>query len=94
MREGASVDDQPGRIGPGLLDPCDQLALVVALPKLHRMPECLGLLSAPLVQIVQCLVTVDFRFTGPKQVEIRAVQDVDRFGHGRSGMPNLRPDRP
>src|SRR5206468_11655219 len=36
MGEGAGIDDQPRRAVPRLLDPCHQLALMVALAKVYR----------------------------------------------------------
>src|SRR5262245_44989148 len=82
MRECAGIDDQSCRAGSCLLNPRHQLALVVALAKLYRKSKLGGFTLASCAHVVESLLAIDLRLAGPKQVEIGAVQDVDRFGHG------------
>src|SRR5262245_49073634 len=97
MREGAGIDDQSCRACSCLLNPRHQLALVVALAKLYRKSKLDGFTLASCAHVVESLLAIDLRLPGPKQVEIGAVQDVDRFGHGgawgRVAMPDLAGSR-
>src|SRR5262249_19175250 len=60
-----------------LLDPIDELAFVIALPKIDLEIERRGAGQAARLDIGQRVMTVDRRVTYPEQVQIGAVQDKD-----------------
>jgi hypothetical protein len=88
VRKGAGVDHDACGLLARLLDPGDQLALVVRLAKVDRKPERAGPRLAPAANVGERLVAVDGGLTGAEQVEVGSVQDVDRLGHGRAGEPD------
>lgn len=75
------VDDQGGGLFAGLMDLFDQLALVVGLPEDHD--RVAGGTFAHCTNVGEGLMSVDVGLAGPKQVEVRAVQDVEdgSLGH-------------
>src|SRR3990167_10429703 len=75
------VDDQRRRLGPGLLHPVDQLALVVGLPEQNRAAEAFRPGFAAGLDISQRLSSVDLRLAGPQQAEVWSAQHMDRFRH-------------
>ena len=74
------VDDQGRGLFPGLMDLFDQLALVVGLSEDHDRVAC-GAFAQPL-DVSEGLMSVDGGLSDPKQVEVRAVQDVEDGGLG------------
>ncbi len=61
-----------------LLDPVDQLALVIALPEFDREAVFLAGVPAQLFHVLECGAAVDLRLAGAEQVQVRTVQDVNR----------------
>src|SRR5471032_2786551 len=79
VRIGAGVDDDSVGALPRLVDPVDEQALVVGLTKLDRHRERLGALQTSLLDVGQGLVAIDLRLAQAEQVEIRSVEDQDRW---------------
>src|SRR5262249_55450784 len=82
MRVSAWIEhDAYGFFRARLLDPVDQLALVVRLPEFEREFVRRRGLPAERFHVFQRGAAVNLRLTAPEQIEIWSVQDVDRFGH-------------
>src|SRR5947207_3356131 len=64
-----------------LLNPVDDLALMVRLAKLERQPEAFGSVAAQLLDIAKVRAPIRLRLAGAEQVEVRAVEDVEGLGH-------------
>ena len=84
--EGAGVDDDAGGPVPRLVDPVDQLALVVGLLQLDLVPglRCDG--GAGGGDVVQRLVAVDFGLAATQEVQVGSVQDKDRAHAASCGV--------
>ena len=75
MRQRAGIeDDAVGQLA-RLLDPIDQLPLVVRLAELDRQIERVAPRDAALFEIGQRVVPVGRRLAHPEQVQIGAVQN-------------------
>src|SRR3546814_9171328 len=71
-----------GAPGLGLVEPVDEMALVVRLPHVDRAIErARAILELP-GDIVERIVAVDLGLAQAQQIEVGAVQDEDRVGHG------------
>src|SRR4029079_8006662 len=55
---------------------------MIALAKFYRKSKLSRFTLASCAHVVERLLAVDLRLPGPKQIEIGAIQDVERFGHG------------
>ena len=62
-----------------LLDPVDQFAFVIGLPEHDLEAEALGGRAAKLLDVGQRGAAVFFRLAGAEQIEVRAVEDVERL---------------
>ena len=72
------VENNPlGRFA-GLLDPVDQLALVIGLAEVDLEAECRGARRAALLDVAERVMAVDRGVADPEQVQVGAVQDEDR----------------
>ena len=81
--EAGRIDhDAGGLLGAGLLNPVDDLALVVRLPELDREAVRGRGLAAELLDVLERGAAVDLRLARAEQVEVRAVEHVDGLGHG------------
>ena len=65
----------------GLLNPVDDLALVVGLAEFDREAEALRGLAAQLLDVVERRMAVVLGLARAERVQVRAVEDVDRLGH-------------
>ena len=68
-----------GRLVAGLLDPVDQLALVVGLAEVDLEPERLAGLPAVLLDVVERLAAIDPGLALAEHIEVGTVEDEDRF---------------
>ena len=92
MGEGAGIDDQPSAPSPsppGSTLPARPHGYSGGIRSGIPVPPPFARSSAR--NVLQGLLAVDLRLPGPKQVQIGAVQDVDRFGHGVRRRWNIRP---
>src|SRR4029453_7365524 len=83
---GRGIQDNTGSVtsrlsSTGLLDPVDELTFAVGLTELQSPTQLVRHLQAGTLDIGQGRLAVDIGLTRPKQVEVRAVQDVGG-GHG------------
>ena len=74
MGQGAGVDDNGVTAPPGLVDPVDQVTLVVGLKALHLDTQGLSLPLQLPVNVRQRGRPIDLRFPCAGQVEIGTVQ--------------------
>src|SRR6185312_17479546 len=86
VRQSAGVENDPIRSLARLLDPVDELALVIGLAEIDGEVERRGPRDAALLDIGQRIVAVSRRFPHAEQVEVRAVKYKD----GRQGRPPVR----
>src|SRR5262249_28688507 len=78
------IDDHAGcRLCPRLLNPIDDLALVVRLTKFDAQSVLCSGGPAQLFGVGERGVAVNLRLAQAKQIEIRSVEDVDRLRHAR-----------
>jgi hypothetical protein len=77
------VDDDAGHLAARLLDPVDQLALMVGLAKLQPEAQLAGAPSAGFLDIRQAGAAVDLRLAGAEQVQIGSVEDENRRGFAK-----------
>ena len=61
-----------------LLDPVDELALVIGLPELDLQVERCGAGQASLLDIGPGIMPINRRIPHPEQIEVGAVQNIDR----------------
>src|SRR5262245_55971317 len=74
--------DAGGLLGARLLDPVDQLALVVRLAEHHGEAVAFGRLTAEPLHVLEGCAAVGFRLARAEQIEVGAVEDVDGARHG------------
>lgn len=89
MRIGARVQDDPLRGGAGLLDPVDQIALVVGLPQLDFEAKTSGDGAGPGLDVAKRRRAIDRRLPQAEQVQVRSVEDEDDGFQG-SARSSLR----
>src|SRR5215471_5197709 len=77
VRQRSSVEDYPFCGFARFLDPVDELPFVIGLPEIDLEVERGGTRQTPLLDIGQCVATVNRGIANPEQVEIGAVQDKD-----------------
>ena len=65
-----------------LVDEIDQLAFAVGLPAIGLQAELRRGLRAQLLDIGERRMAVGLGLAGPQQIEVRAVEHVDRRGRG------------
>ena len=73
----------------GLMDEVDQFAFAVGLPAIGVQSELRGGVRAELLDIGERGMAIGLGLAGPQQVEVRAVEHVDRLGR-RLGHPEFR----
>src|SRR5262245_56616170 len=79
------IDDDADRaLGARLLDPVDDVALVVRLAEDDLPAELLGLLAHQLLDVGERRAAVLLRLTRAEQIEVGSVEDVNGVGHGGS----------
>ena len=87
------VDDDAGALVDRLVDPVDQLVFAVGLAKLAAgvSPAASRHIASTSASVVRA---VDLRLARAEPVEVGAVEDVDRLGHGSPVrvMPPVSPD--
>src|SRR3546814_14363354 len=71
-----------GAPGLGLVEPVDEMALVVRLPHVDRAIERARAILELHGDIVERIVAVDLGLAQAQPIEVGAVQDEDRVGHG------------
>jgi hypothetical protein len=81
-RVGCRVDDHPGSMIGGLMNPPDDCVLGIGLVEPQRPVS--GRLPAHLLDLGEGRGSVDGRLSRAKTVEIGAIQHEDRFRHGMS----------
>ena len=83
VRVAAGIEHHAGGfLGAGLVDPVDQLALMVRLPEFERERVALCRLATQALEVGQRRAPIGLRLAGAEQIEIRAVEDVDGLRHG------------
>ena len=92
VRIAAGVDDDPGRlVGMRLVDEIDQFGFAAGLPAIGFQAELRGGVGAKFLDIGEGGMAVGLGLAGPQQIEVGAVEHVDRLGRriGRYlGHPN------
>ncbi len=73
MAIGPCIDDDRLRGIGGLLDPCDQIAFVIALPAVGRDAQRLGFRRNQVIDVGQTKSAVDLRLADTEHIEVRAV---------------------
>ncbi len=82
------IDDDPGRLcGMRLVDEIDQFAFAIGLPAIGLQAELLRGLGAKFLDIGKCRMAIGLRLAHPQQIEVRAVEHVNRLG-SCVGHPN------
>jgi len=85
VRVGAGIEDDAIGILACLLDPVDQLALVVGLAEIDRQAQLRRLLQARLFDIGQGLAPVGRGLADTEKVQVRPIEDQDcRSGHAEA----------
>ena len=88
VRIAAGVDDDPGGlVGMGSVDEIDQFAFAVGLPAIGFQAELRRGFRAKLLDVDELCMTVGLGLAGPQQIEVRAVEHVNRLGRCL-GHPN------
>ena len=88
VRIASRIDDDSGRVvGMGLVDEIDQFAFAIGLPAIGLEAELRGGVSAKLLDVGELGMAVGLGLTGSQQIEVRAVEHVNRIG-SCSGHPN------
>src|SRR6516162_3313297 len=78
MGKGTRIQNDPVSRFASLLDPVDDLPLMVGLPKIDFETERRGARCAALLDIAEGVVAVDRRIAHPEQIEIGAIQNENR----------------
>jgi hypothetical protein len=84
------VDDDPVGDVPRLVDPVDELSLVVALPHLNGAAQLLRERLEADPDVVERLAPVDAGFPSPQQVEAGTVEHEHAFVRHRPPTPRDR----
>src|ERR1700683_80851 len=83
--EPGGIEDQPGSFfRPGLLNPVDDLTLVIGLPELDGETEALRRGAAKVLHVGERGAPIDFWLTRTEQIEIWSVENKDRVWHRRA----------
>ncbi len=84
MRQRTRVqDDRLRASGIGFVQPIDQMAFMIGLPKINLMAQSARLIFHPSGDIVQRIGAIYFWLAGADKVEVRAIENIDQ-GHWRS----------
>ena len=89
MAIGPWVDDDPRRILARLLDPVHQLPLMVRLVAGHRHAQFGRQTRQRRLDIGQRLAPVNLGLALTQKVQVRAIQNKDRLGHGGVSFANM-----
>src|SRR5437867_2301492 len=89
MGKGAGIEDNAVRGLARLVDPVDELPLVIVLPEIHREIEGGAGFQAGFLDIRQRLVAIDLRLAQAEQIEVRPVEDQNRWVAGQLAPPPL-----
>src|SRR6267142_5360882 len=83
-------DDARGLLGLRLVDPVDQLTLVVGLTEIHVELVASGGIARERLDVLQRGSAIGLRLARAEQVEVRAVEHKDDFRHRAAarGMPS------
>src|SRR5271166_5723044 len=81
MTEGGGIYYDSGRAQTRLVDPVDQLKLGIGLPELYLQTQFCAYAPGCRLYVRQCLAAIDFGLPGAKQIQIRAVQNIDNRPH-------------
>ena len=68
------------------MDPVDQLAFVVGLQEADGQAQILGQRAKGFGDVIQRLAPIDFGLAAAQQVQVRTVEDIDRFGQFRASL--------
>ena len=83
-RVARGIDDKPGRFfRPRIIDPIDDLALVIGLAEDQCKTVSLGRSAAKLFDVGKRRPAIDMGLAGAEQIEVGSVKDVNSFGHAR-----------
>ena len=83
VRIAAGVDDDAGHLlGMRLVDEVDQFAFAVGLAAIGLQAELRRGLRAQFFDIGERRMAIRLRLPDPQQIEVRAVEDIDRRGRG------------
>src|SRR4051794_35906446 len=94
-------DDASDLLRLGLVKPVDEFALAIGLTEVDLQSIAFGRLAAQLLDVLEGRMAVFLRLARAERIQVRPVEDVDRFGHestgarpGSSGSdPRVRPRR-
>jgi len=75
---GTGVDDQPVLRRPRLLNPRDQVTLLVGLPEIQAQPQRLGAVPTQPFDITQGQGSINGRFPHAQHIQVGAVENQDR----------------
>src|SRR5216684_3004228 len=81
MRIGSGIEDDSGCFpGMGFVDEIDQFAFAIGLPAIGFQAEFRSGLRAKLLDVGELGMAVGLGLAGPQQIEVRAVEHVNRLG--------------
>ena len=91
---GRRIDDQGVSLRAGFLYPVNQFAFMIALPEDETVARAFKQGQAARFDIRKRVMTINFRLTDPKEVEVWAIEDIYGLGHetfekARSGPCNV-----
>src|ERR1700691_6681094 len=87
-RKSCRIDDEPdGLLGARLLNPTNDLALVIGWPEYQSKSVPFRRCTTELLDVAKRGAAIKLRLARAKQIEIRSVEDVDGLWHFRRVHP-------
>src|SRR5215469_2595647 len=86
---GAGIQDDAVGILPRLLDPVDELSLMVRLAEIDAEPERLAAFDAGLLDFGQGLVAIDGGLAQPQHVEVGSVENENGVFGGHATLISM-----
>lgn len=87
MGKCSRVENNCTRIDVCVMQPVNQLAFMIGLPKDDVEPQVTRMCRASLFNLVQGECAVDFRLARAQKIEVRTIEDVNGSGHGLALHP-------
>lgn len=87
MGKCSRVENNCTRIDVCVMQPVNQLAFMIGLPKDDVEPQVTRMCRASLFNLAQGECAVDFRLARAQKIEVRTIEDVNGSGHGLALHP-------